>query len=519
LRYLAETRGPPALRQSSAFRELSYQVFGFPLDLAGLCGTLISSEKPRGLLDGDGKHGLGDELLRLQRVHGYALSVFLISVSVRVTWAVLAHVTPISDFRTYDAIAAGWVQTGHYGTSAYRTPGYPGFLAVVYAVFGHDPKAAVTVQAFLGAVSSGLLVLLASHVVSSRASFIAGLLHALSPTAVVYVTMLASENLAVPLLLAGLLCLAAAADRSHGSAWLTACSAALFGVLLLVRPAGLYFLPAWVLLCAYSFKRSQRRPRQALVFLAVTALVLAPWLTRNYLLGLGPLTLSTAGGVNAWMGNNEAAVTGGGFPASRSPLAYSKLGEKERNSAHLALAVAWARQHPSRYLSLCLRRAVCLLGPRADPWAAKYLVPTPENDLAMAAARRQYQGDQSVSPALVSRALAVQRGNGVWLTAWRALTFPLVLLALVLAAFRWRTYAIVLLPALSYLTGLSLVFAKPRFRELADPLLFVLLAGLLSDLLFGTTELGSRLSRALKAAIAALLVVASIAVHVFRYAT
>ncbi len=78
---------------------------------------------------------------------------------------------------------------------------------------------------------------------------------------------------------------------------------------------------------------------------------------------------------------------------------------------------------------------------------------------------------------------------------------------------RWRTYAIVVLPALCYLGGLSLVFAEARFRQLSDPLLFVPFAGLLSDLLFGSTELGTRPSRGLKLAAAAVVVVASVVLH------
>ena len=93
---------------------------------------------------------------------------------------------------------------------------------------------------------------------------------------------------------------------------------------------------------------------------------------------------------------------------------------------------------------------------------------------------------------------------------------PLILLALLLALKRWRAYAIFFLPALVYLAVLSLYFAKPRFRELSDPLLFVPLAALLSDMVFGTTELGSRPSRAVKTGVAVALVATSLLVHVTR---
>lgn len=131
-----------------------------------------------------------------------AAQVFLLSLALRLTWAGFAHVTPVSDFRGYDGLAVRWLMTGGFGSPgwlAYRTPGYPGFLAGVYFIFGHHWGAAAFMQAILGAVSSALVVGLAGRIVSPRTSLIAGLLHALSPTSLAYVPVLASENLAVPL--------------------------------------------------------------------------------------------------------------------------------------------------------------------------------------------------------------------------------------------------------------------------------------------------------------------------------
>lgn len=100
------------------------------------------------------------------------------------------------------------------GRLAYRTPGYPGLLALIYLAVGHSWKAAAMFQALLGALTSGMLVLLAATVVSVRASAAAGLLHTFSPAALAYVPILASENLAIPLVVGGLLCLAVAAGET-----------------------------------------------------------------------------------------------------------------------------------------------------------------------------------------------------------------------------------------------------------------------------------------------------------------
>jgi hypothetical protein len=58
----------------------------------------------------------------------------------------------------------------------------------------------------------------------------------------------------------------------------------------------------------------------------------------------------------------------------------------------------------------------------------------------------------------------------------------LTLAGVIFSLWRWRTYAVAVLPAASYLLGLSLTYTEVRFRELSDPLLFVPLGGLLAML-------------------------------------
>jgi hypothetical protein len=162
-------------------------------------------------------------------------------------------------------------------------------------------------------------------------------------------------------------------------------------------------------------------------------------------------------------------------------------------------------------------RAARLLGTEADSWAAKYLAPTRENDLAMTAVYQAYESGVSESPELEAGGLAAQKRNVIILTGWRIVVAPLTVFALILSLAHWRRYSLVLAPGLSYLVGLSLTFAKPRFRELSDPLLFIPLAALVSDLLVGPAELGSRPSRKVKAAVGIALIVVVGVVKVVYY--
>lgn len=424
--------------------------------------------------------------------------VFLVSLALRLAWAAFTEATPVSDFRGYDTLAVRWLSGGGFGGGdllAYRTPGYPAFLAGIYLIFGHSWKAAAYVQAFLGAASSGLTTALAGRVIGRRASIIAGLLHALSPTALAYVPVLASENLAVPLLLSGLL-LVAYASRSAAPKRLlfAAASGGVLGLLLIVRPAAVVFLPAWLLLVTCGTARGRLRVLSPLVTVAVALLVISPWLVRNHRLGLGPLTLSTAGGLNAWMGNNDEAISGGFIGVRIPELQTGTVGERERERAYWRAAIAWVRSHPVRYLALCRARAVRLLGAEPDRWAALYLTP--------------FSVQGRPAPEFYHRKLMLE--------GFRAIIGPLILLGSILALWRWRDYAIVLLPAYAYIAALSLSYAQTRFRELSDPLLFIPLAALLSDVLFGTEESGGPLSRKGKVVAAVVLVCVNVALHATR---
>jgi len=431
--------------------------------------------------------------MHINRTVKLAALVFLFSLAIRMTWVAFAHVTPISDFHGYDELALRWLRSGQFGepgSYAYRTPGYPGFLAVIYATFGHSSRAAGFLQAVLGALTSGLLVLLAAHILSPRASVIAGVLHAVSPTAIAYVPVLASETLAAFLLVSGLLCLAVAEVREgHWKERALAASGAIFGLMVLVRPAASFFLPAGFLLSGYSPKRREWHTFRGLVFLAAALVVLSPWLIRNQRVGLGSFTISTVGGVNLWMGNNPKARLGGFCPEADQ---YPSMPEQALDSRYGRAARAWVLTHPGRYLALCAIRAHRLFGTEPDTWAAKYLWPTRRNDLAFVTTDRYEPiGLEHAPPDLVNRAHAVEMRHAIVLRRIRMVVAPLIFLALVAAILWWRDYAVVLLPALFYLGGLSLTYAEIRFRELTDPILFVPLAGLLSMAVFRSTELVS----------------------------
>jgi hypothetical protein len=375
-----------------------------------------------------------------------ALLVALVSLSVRALWVSFAHVTPISDFADYERMALNILDKGHWG-GAYRTPGWPCFLAGVYAVLGRSPFAAALVSALLGAVTSGLVVLLASRLVSRPASILAGLLHALSPTALAYTPLLASENLAVPLVVMVTLLVALLDGTTGGRRVAVALAAGLLsGALIFVRPAAVFFLPAFFLLALYSATLRHWRPSSALLLLVGTALAVTPWLLRNQRV-LGAPLLALNGGANLLMGNNDSTPHGGYFDKALFPVAGAD-GVKS-DAVYRAAAIDWIRHNPGRYLALCRVRACRLLGTKADTWAGRFLWPTEDNDRWCVAASSRERGD----PDAAACWLRLRVKNEQFLSAVRVAVAPLTLVGLCLSIARWRVFAGVIAPALTYLTA------------------------------------------------------------------
>ncbi|MFQ5805055.1 MAG: ArnT family glycosyltransferase [Phycisphaerae bacterium] len=441
-----------------------------------------------------------------------AVLVTLVSLALRIAWAAFATVTPVSDFAGYDFMAKRMLSEWEFGGAnwrAYRTPGYPGFLTILYAVFGSSWTVVGFAQAILSSLTSGMIVLLAARAVSIRASVLAGLIHTFAPTAVAYVPVLASETLGAVWVVLGVLCLALADGHNGWRRGLAvAASGAACGLLLLTRPAGLFFVPGWLLLVVYSPRDRVLRIRSAVLFVSVLALVLSPWLIRNYRLGLGPFTLSTVGTLNLWMGNNDFARSGG-YCARALDDRLNEMPEKQRESAYAALTLDWIRTHPRRYVALCRTRLARHFGTTVDGWAGRYLVPTADIDRAHVAADRHARNLEPAPAQLRRKSAEARRRNACFLACYRVTVAPLTLVALALSFARWRNFAVVVLPVSCYVIGIGLTFGAERFRMLSDPFFFVPMAALLSDAIFGSRDLGVKPSRALKIAIAAIALFAS----------
>ena len=180
-----------------------------------------------------------------------------------------------------------------YNPTLIRLPGYPLFLASIYAVFGHGNNTAVrVVQAAIDTATCILIALVAFQWAIDeerrhRAAIVALALAAVCPFTAIYVATILTEVmtnfLAVGMTLAATLAFKAA-TRKRAIAWWVV-SGLLAGVAVLFRPDSGLFAAAIGCTLMISAIRSWARLRQATVYAAIFSiafcLVLVPWTIRN----------------------------------------------------------------------------------------------------------------------------------------------------------------------------------------------------------------------------------------------
>lgn len=242
------------------------------------------------------------------------LWVLLGGAAIRILWALLVPVHPVSDSAAYDQLARNLAFQGTYqwdsgDLTAYWPVGTSFAYSLLYRLFGHVYWPAAVFNVAIGIASLALIMALARRWLGDRPALTAGILYAFWPSQIQFTTVLAAELMFNFLVLAALWL---GLELRRG----VVPRAILAGVLLAgaayVRPQAL-LLPGLVAL--FLIWRERPQPlKKALVraaLFAVTAwltvaVCIAPWAARNTSVFGQPVLISTNGGPVTWMGNNPA---------------------------------------------------------------------------------------------------------------------------------------------------------------------------------------------------------------------
>ena len=205
----------------------------------------------------------------------------------------------LTDSFVYGDIAKNWLQHGIYGLSGpeeitptyIRLPGYPAFLAAVFAVFGMEHyRAVLVVQMFVDIGTCIVIADMARRTISARAGKAAFLLAALCPFLANYAAAALTETLeifftalALDFAIMGFTSL----DGRRMQPWL-GCGSAIAAAILLRPDGGLLLIAIEVYLLGLLLRSRKERSRTRHVLrvvLAVGVISLAPlipWGLRNW---------------------------------------------------------------------------------------------------------------------------------------------------------------------------------------------------------------------------------------------
>ena len=226
--------------------------------------------------------GIGRPFLCLALIFALAFVVRLVMIS-------QLSVPPVYDLLWNDAVAWNLVQ-GHgftasqaepYVPGIFRTPGYPGFLAVVYYLFGHSYQAAFVSQTFLDALSAVLVTLIGLRLLSPRIALIGGCLYALYPYSAYFCGVLSQDILLTFTVLAVLyLTTRAYLDRPARWQWLQV--GLTIGLAALVKSFLILYVVVPALLVLFAVRGLRLKIGASAMLGLGVAVVISPWMVRNY---------------------------------------------------------------------------------------------------------------------------------------------------------------------------------------------------------------------------------------------
>lgn len=322
-----------------------------------------------------------------ERTRLVAAGIFVLALLPRLLFAFAPHPLPFSDMEDYDRTAVNFLLGNGLAMSpeyrAYRAPGYPMFLVLLYAAFGRNLVLVRVVQAILSAGSCVLLFVLARYLlaVDSRSwtrmgvPLLAGLALAVYEPHIFLSGVLLTETLFIFLLLAFLIVLRGPLSEHRLSRF---AAPILLGVISLIRPVAVMYIP--VLFVADSARgvsvegsaprwprQVRRKVYQVALSLMLFSLPLIPWTIRNAVVLHGFVPLSTNAGVNFYIGHHlgYSYWSTGGKEVIR---AETDLDEVAESRLFFELGLRYILNDPRQTLIDTWKKVEYLFRPGIPPW-------------------------------------------------------------------------------------------------------------------------------------------------------
>jgi 4-amino-4-deoxy-L-arabinose transferase-like glycosyltransferase len=220
------------------------------------------------------------------------------------------------DFENYAwSLAEGWgyATPGDHVATAWRPPGYPFFLSILYFLVGHKYWVNRVALALLGTGTCALTYVLGKRLFSDRlVGLLAAGIMAILPLQVYYTAQFMSETLGT--FLNVLISLLLADALSSSPDWKRLVRFAVAGLVggmgALVRAPFVLIPPVVCALLLAGRRMHGKSVVQAVAIMGLgTGIVLAPWVVRNWRVFDRFCLITTNGGTSFWGGNNAVVAS------------------------------------------------------------------------------------------------------------------------------------------------------------------------------------------------------------------
>jgi hypothetical protein len=216
-------------------------------------------------------------------------AIWVLALALRLAFVRFYAVPVDSDLFWNDAV--GWnIAQGNGFTASpkapwvpgiFRSPGYPLYLAVIYSLAGHSVYAALYGQAVLDASTAVLAAVLGSYFLAPRVAALGGLLYAIYPYAAYYCGCLGQDVLLTFAFVLSMVTMTRAARASwKPHLWIVV--GLLLGFAGLIKPFMLLAAAISAVLIWQAYARGRERFVAMSALSAGLALMIVPWIVRNY---------------------------------------------------------------------------------------------------------------------------------------------------------------------------------------------------------------------------------------------
>ena len=180
-------------------------------------------------------------------------------------------------------------------------PLYPYLMSIAYKISGANWLGLTIIQALLYAITSWLIFKIGEMIWSITAGFVAGLYHSVYPYLFSYALSIYDTTLFITIIVA----LLYYTLKSKKNIYDFILIGVLFGLGILSRATIIVFVPGVFVFLIYQQKERRKQLIMRMsVMIIVAAVVVSPWIIRNYLY-TGKILISTHGSFGIWEGNNE----------------------------------------------------------------------------------------------------------------------------------------------------------------------------------------------------------------------